>query len=70
MEHIWHDMYNAAKAVLNERRISAYVTCGEVAAAVLSKSGKIYTGVCIDTCSTLGICPGSTMPDGRMLPMR
>ena len=21
-----------------------------------SKSGKIYTGVCIDTCSTLGIC--------------
>ena len=26
------------------------------AAAVLSKSGKIYTGVCIDTCSTLGIC--------------
>ena len=20
------------------------------------KSGKIYTGVCIDTCSTLGIC--------------
>lgn len=29
---------------------------GGVAAAVLSKSGKIYTGVCIDTCSTLGIC--------------
>ena len=26
------------------------------AKAVLSKSGKIYTGVCIDTCSTLGIC--------------
>ena len=22
----------------------------------MSKSGKIYTGVCIDTCSTLGIC--------------
>ena len=49
-------MYNAAKSVLNERRISEYVTCGEVSAAVLSKSGKIYTGVCIDTCSTLGIC--------------
>ena len=49
-------MYEAAKAVLNERRISKYVTCGEVAAAILSKSGKIYTGVCIDTCSTLGIC--------------
>ena len=49
-------MYTAAKAALGERRLSEYVTCGEVAAAVLSKSGKIYTGVCIDTCSTLGIC--------------
>lgn len=56
MEKIWTEMYEAAKAVLNERRISEYVTCGEVSAAVLSKSGKIYTGVCIDTCSTLGIC--------------
>ena len=56
MEKIWTQMYDAAKAVLNERRISEYVSCGEVAAAVLSKSGKIYTGVCIDTCSTLGIC--------------
>lgn len=56
MENIWTDMYEAAKAVLKERRISEYVTCGEVAAAVLSKSGKIYTGVCIDTCSSLGIC--------------
>ena len=56
MEKIWNEMYDAAKAVLNERRISEYVTCGEVSAAVCSKSGKIYTGVCIDTCSTLGIC--------------
>ena len=56
MEKIWNEMYKAAKAVLNERRISEYVTCGEVSAAVCSKSGKIYTGVCIDTCSTLGIC--------------
>ena len=56
MEKIWSEMYEKAKAVLNERRISEYVTCGEVSASVLSKSGKIYTGVCIDTCSTLGIC--------------
>jgi len=56
MENIWNEMYEAAKAVLNQRRISDYVTCGEVAAAILSKSGRIYTGVCIDTCSTLGIC--------------
>ena len=49
-------MYEAAESVLNARRVSEYVTCGEVSAAVLSKSGKIYTGICIDTCSTLGIC--------------
>ena len=56
MEAIWHEMHKAASSVLKERRLSDYVTCGEVSAAVCSKSGKIYTGVCIDTCSTLGIC--------------
>ena len=56
MDSIWTEMYEAAKAVLNERKLSDYVTCGEVAAAVLSKSGRIYTGVCIDTCSGLGVC--------------
>jgi cytidine deaminase len=49
-------MYQAAKAVQNDRRISEYIEAGGVAAAVLSGSGKIYTGVCIDTCSALGIC--------------
>jgi cytidine deaminase len=49
-------MYEAACAVRQERKISDYVTCGEVSAAILSTLGKIYTGVCIDTCSTLGIC--------------
>lgn len=53
---IWDKMYDAARSVMCERRISEYVTAGEVGAAILSKSGKIYTGVCIDTCSTLGIC--------------
>jgi len=56
MENIWNEMYKAAKAVQGERVISKHVTCGEVSAAILSRSGKIYTGVCIDTCSTLGIC--------------
>lgn len=56
MEMVWTEMYNAAKEVLNARAVSDYVSCGEVAAAVLSKSGRIYTGVCIDTACTLGIC--------------
>ena len=56
MDKIWQDMYNAAKAVHNDRQISEYVSAGGVSAAILSASGKIYTGVCVDTCCTLGIC--------------
>lgn len=56
MDQIWKTMYQAAREALNPRRISDYVTAGEVSAAILSASGKIYTGVCMDTCSTLGIC--------------
>ena len=56
MEKIWEEMFEAAKAVLQPRSVSQYVDCGGVAAAVLSKSGNIYTGVCVDTACTLGIC--------------
>lgn len=56
MEQIWKEMYQAAKAVQNGRKISDYVEAGGVAAAVLSSTGKIYTGVCVDTCCTLGVC--------------
>ena len=56
MDAVWQTLYDAAKGVQHPRRVSDYVTCGEVAAAILSKSGRIYTGVCVDTCSTLGIC--------------
>lgn len=56
MEEIWNKLYEAAKAVQKQVKISEYVTAGEVAAAIESESGKIYTGVCVDTASTLGIC--------------
>lgn len=56
MDKIWYEMYNSAKAVLSPKKLNEYISCGEVSAAILSGSGKIYTGVCIDTCSTLGIC--------------
>ena len=52
----WDRLYAAAKAVQNGRKISEYVEAGGVAAAILAVSGRIYTGVCVDTCSTLGIC--------------
>lgn len=56
MDLVWDKMYRAAKAVQNGRKLSDYIDAGGVAAAILSSTGKIYTGVCIDTCSTLGIC--------------
>lgn len=56
MEKIWELMYAAAKSVQHGRDISEMVSAGGVAAAVEAESGNIYTGVCIDTCSTLGIC--------------
>lgn len=56
MEMIWKKLYESARSVMNGRKISDYVSAGEVGAAILSKSGRIYTGICVDTCSTLGIC--------------
>ena len=56
MEQIWKELYKAAKAVQNPREISDRIYAGGVAAAIESASGKIYTGVCVDTSSSLGIC--------------
>lgn len=56
METIWKKLYESARSVMNGRKISDYVSAGEVGAAILSKSGRIYTGICVDTCSTLGVC--------------
>ena len=56
MEAVWKKLYDAAKTVQNQRKISDYVEAGGVAAAIQSESGRIYTGVCVDTACTLGIC--------------
>lgn len=53
---IWHTLYNRAKAVQNDRTISPFMEAGAVGAAVLTAEGNIYTGVCIDTASGMGMC--------------
>ena len=45
-----------AKSVYNPRKLSEFVEAGGVGAAILSESGKIYTGVCIDTACSMGFC--------------
>ncbi len=53
---MWNKLYNAAIQVQNGRTVSPFVDAGGVAAAILTKSGNIYVGVCIDTSSSLGMC--------------
>lgn len=56
MNAIWKNLYDEAMKVLNPRKISEWMEAGGVAAAVESESRKIYTGVCVDSACTLGIC--------------
>lgn len=52
----WKELYDKAKEKLNPRVISPFIEAGGVAAAVLTESGNVYMGVCIDTACTLGMC--------------
>ncbi len=45
-----------ARAVLNPRRLSEDAEAGGVGAALLADDGQVYTGVCIDTGSSMGFC--------------
>ncbi len=53
---IWNKLYHEAQKVQNARIISPFIETGGVAAALITKAGNIYVGVCIDTASTLGMC--------------
>jgi cytidine deaminase len=50
------ELYQQAKLVLNPRRLSDEAEAGGVGAALLTESGRVYTGVCIDTSSSMGFC--------------
>lgn len=50
------ELYARAKAVLNPRRLSPEAEAGGVGAALLSDSGAVYVGVCIDTACSMGFC--------------
>ncbi len=53
---IWETLYQRARQVQHDRTISPFIDAGGVAAAVLTKAGNIYVGVCIDTAASLGMC--------------
>lgn len=54
--NVWEELYQRAKNVRNPREVSGMISAGGVGAAILTKNHNIYTGVCIDTASTLGMC--------------
>jgi len=52
----FRELYEIAKSKRNPRKISPLIEAGEVSAAILTDKGNVYTGVCIDTACTLGMC--------------
>lgn len=50
------ELYRRAKSVLNPRRLSENAEAGGVSAALLTESGNVYLGVCIDTACSMGFC--------------
>lgn len=55
-DKIWQILYEKAKSVQNERKISPLMEVGSVGAAILTDKGNIYTGICIDTACGMGMC--------------
>jgi cytidine deaminase len=49
------EMIEKAAAVVNSRKLGDY-TVGDVGCALLSDSGNLYYGVCIDVSSSMGFC--------------
>ena len=52
----FEELYQEAQSVLNPRKLTEYAEAGGVGAAILAESGKVYTGVCVDTSSSMGFC--------------
>lgn len=53
---VWEELYDKAKNIRDDREVSGMISAGCVGAAILTKGHNIYTGVCIDTASSLGMC--------------
>lgn len=50
------ELHQRAKERLNPRALSADSSAGGVASALVTETGNIYTGVCIDTPCSMGFC--------------
>ena len=56
MDKDFEKLINEAKKIANKKILSEYASCGHVGSALLTKSGNIYTGICIEAKCALGNC--------------
>jgi len=49
-------LYEEAKKAAHTRKLSAYAEAGSAGAVIMSATGRIYAGVCIDTACLMGFC--------------
>lgn len=52
----WDELFISAAMIRGERKLSRFAEAGSVSAAILTESGNIYRGVCIDAACSLGMC--------------
>ncbi len=64
------DLYELAKAKTRKRVLSESATAGSVASALVTASGNVFVGVCIDAACGIGFCAehnaiGSMITEGE-----
>jgi cytidine deaminase len=50
------ELRQMAQGVVDPRELSPFASAGSVGAALVSVSGAVYTGVCIETACSMGFC--------------
>jgi len=50
------ELIKKAEEVLNPRILSKHIRVGDVACALVTDKGNVYTGICIDAACSIGFC--------------
>ena len=56
MPHEIDDLIQAARQIQGQFSLTDDLTAGSVGAALRTRSGKIFTGICVDVTCGLGLC--------------
>ncbi|MEZ8861867.1 cytidine deaminase [Vibrio sp. 10N.247.311.51] len=67
---MFEHLVELAKLKMRKQEFSGRISCGQVSAAIETSAGNLYSGVCIDTSCSLGICAernaiGSMVTEGE-----